>query len=75
MNITEKLSKISEYLSKSEVVNQYTHFVIGVYIVQVRNNSRFSPKFLAWLDYSGIEAVYLASVLNDEVYSIVVKED
>ena len=75
MNLNEKLLKISKYLEKCEDVNQYSHFVKGVYIVQAKIGRRFSPKFLKWTDDNNIEAVYLVSVLDDKVYSIVVKED
>lgn len=73
MNLQEKLNKISHFLFENTV--QYSHFIHGVYIVQVKENSRFSPIFLKWVDDNEIEAVYLSSVLDNVVYSIVVKED
>ena len=75
MNIYRKCDLISKYLENRDLINQYTHFIKGVYIVQPKAGIRFSPNFLKWLDENEIEAVYLASVLEDKVYSIVVKED
>ncbi len=43
MTLQEKLTKISQFLFENTV--QHTHFIHGVYIVQVKENSRFSPIF------------------------------
>lgn len=81
MNYEETLTEISKYLSNESPYNripdveQYTHFVKGVYVVQTKGfNVRFSPKFLAWLDEKKMFNVYLCSV-TDNVYTILVKRE
>lgn len=71
----EKLERISNYLSnkRDTGVVQYSHFVKGVYIVQVEPSSRFSFMFWNHMDEHKIYGVYLNRI-TDFVYTIVVKE-
>ena len=81
MTHEEQLKEISKYLSNEDQYNripdveQYTHFVKGVYVVQTKGyNTRFSPKFLAWIDTMEFYNVFLARV-TENIYTIVVKKE
>lgn len=81
MTLNEKLIEISKYLSNEKPyhripdVNQYSHFVIGVYIVQAKMNLNFAQKFFKWLDDNDIKGVAMTNIVDGYIYSIVVDKE